>query len=135
MPITIAAYRTMLVAVGASALLLTAPSIQAQDDPKGPPAVQNPPPAEGPLMGRPETPGAHALAPIAAPPLATPADKLPTAKLKLPEGFKIEVFASGITNARSLRVGDNGTVFVSNWRGNKVWAVTEKDGAREAKVI
>jgi glucose/arabinose dehydrogenase len=135
MPITIAAYRGMLVAVGAGALLWTAPPVQAQEDPKGPPAVENPAPPEGPLMGRPETPGAHALAPIAAPPLATPEDKLPTDKLKLPDGFKLEVFASGITNARTVRTGDNGTVFVGNWRGNKVWAVTEKDGKREAKVI
>ena len=63
MPITIAACRAMLDAVSAGALLLTAPPVHGQDDSKRPPAVENPPPPEGPLMGRPETPGAHALAP------------------------------------------------------------------------
>ncbi len=125
----------IFVAAGASALLLAIAPAQAQQDPKAPPAVENPPPAQGPLVGRPETPGAQALAPLAPPPLTTPADKLPIDKIKVPDGFKVEVFASGIKNARTLRIGDKGTVFVGNWQANKIWAVTEKDGKREAKVI
>ncbi len=129
------AHLGMLIAVGASAAMLAGSPAGAQQDPKAPPAVENPPPAEGPLMGRPETPGAQALAPLAPPPLVTPADKLPIDKIKVPDGFKVEVFASGIKNARTLRVGDEGTVFVGNWQANKVWAITEKDGKREAKVL
>jgi glucose/arabinose dehydrogenase len=45
------------------------------------------------------------------------------AQLKLPPGFNIEVYASGIGNARSLRVG------------NKVTAVVKKDGKTELKTI
>ena len=56
-------------------------------------------------------------------------------KLKLPTGFKIEVYASGIANARSLRVGDKGTVFVGTRFGNKVSAIVEKDGKTEVKAI
>ena len=41
-------------------------------------------------------------------------------QLKLPAGFNIEVYASGIANARSLRVGDKGTVFVGTRFGDKV---------------
>jgi len=89
-----------------------------------------------PLFGRPEgNTAAAALAPVAAPPLPAAADKLPTAKLKLPPGFNIEVYASGIANARSLRVGDKGTVFVGTRFGNKVTAVVNKDGKTENKVI
>lgn len=119
----------------AGALLLAALPAQAQQDPKAPPAVANPAPAEGPLEGRPETAGAQALAPVSAPPLVTPADKLPLDKIKVPEGFKVEVYASGIKDPRSIRVGDKGTVFVSNWEANKIWAITEKDGKRTAKAI
>src|SRR5262249_49230705 len=54
------------------------------------------------------------LAPIPPPPLPTPADKLPLDKLKVKAGFKIEVFAAGVANARTLRLGDKGTVFVSS---------------------
>ena len=75
------------------------------------------------------------LAPVAPPPIPTAADKLPIDKIKLPAGFKVEVYASGIKDARTLRVGDNGTVFVANWEANKIWAVTNKGGKREAKVL
>ncbi|HEX6334300.1 MAG TPA: sorbosone dehydrogenase family protein, partial [Flavisolibacter sp.] len=47
-------------------------------------------------------------------------------KIKLPPGFKIHVFAE-VPNARSLCLGDNGTVFVGNRKGDKVYAVTDKD--------
>ena len=56
-------------------------------------------------------------------------------QLKLPKGFKVEVYASGIPNARSLRLGDKGTVFVSNRVLDKVYAVIDKNGKRETKVI
>ena len=62
-------------------------------------------------------------------------DKLPTARLKLPPGFNIEVYASGIANTRSLRVGDKGTVFVGTRLGNKVTAIVKKDGKTEIKTI
>ena len=37
---------------------------------------------------------------------------LPIDTIQLPPGFKIEVYASGIPNARSLALGANGTLFV-----------------------
>ena len=55
--------------------------------------------------------------------------------LKLPPGFNIEVYASGIANARSLRIGDKGTVFVGTRFGNKVTAVVKKDGKTEFKTV
>jgi glucose/arabinose dehydrogenase len=51
----------------------------------------------------------------------------------VPRGFKVEVFVSGVADARSLRVGDKGTVFISNRNRDKIYAVAE--GRREAKVI
>jgi glucose/arabinose dehydrogenase len=116
--------RTMMLA-GVSLLLLAVGTAVAQKDPPPPPAIDNPPPAEGPMAGRPETPGAQALAPATPPPLTTAADDLPIGMIKVPEGFKVEVFASGIPNARTLRVAEGGTVFVGNWQANKVWAIPE----------
>ncbi|RPI71292.1 MAG: sorbosone dehydrogenase family protein [Ignavibacteriales bacterium] len=46
--------------------------------------------------------------------------------IKLPAGFKIEVFADNIPNARSLTLGENGVVFVGT-RDNKVYAVIDND--------
>ena len=93
-------------------------------------------PPGSPLIGRPEgNEAASKLAPIAPPPIPAAADKLPTAQLKLPPGFNIEVYASGIANTRSLRVGDKGTVFVGTRLGNKVTAIVKKDGKTEIKTI
>jgi len=64
-----------------------------------------------------------------------PASDLPIKNLKVPAGFKVEVWVDGIPDARSLTLGDKGTVFVGNRLQNNVYAVTEKDGKREAKVI
>ncbi|SNR94381.1 Glucose/arabinose dehydrogenase, beta-propeller fold [Belliella buryatensis] len=50
--------------------------------------------------------------------------------IKLPAGFEISVWAEDVPNARSLALGDNGTVFVGNRQGNKVYALQDnnKDG-------
>jgi glucose/arabinose dehydrogenase len=97
--------------------------------------AQAPPPPGSALEGRPATPGAAKLAPVAPPPIPTPPEKLPVAKLKAPPGFKVEVFAGGVANARSIRIGDKGTVFVGSRLIDKVHAITEKDGKRDVKQI
>lgn len=53
----------------------------------------------------------------------------------LPPGFSIAVFAD-VPNARSLALGDNGTVFVSNRRGHSIYAVVpEGDSTRTIELI
>src|SRR5262249_52220475 len=108
-------------------LLLTTLTASAQQSAPLPPG--------SPLIGRPDTDAAKKLAPVAPPPLMTPADKLPTAKLKAPNGFKIELYASGVDNARTLRQGDKGTVFVSSRIKDKIHAIVDKNGKREVKVL
>jgi glucose/arabinose dehydrogenase len=121
----------------ASVTLSGALHAQPAPAPAAPPAAAPAaPPAPGSaLYGRPETPGAMRLAPVAPPPIPTAADKLPVAKLKAPAGFKVEVFAAGVAAARSIRIGDKGTVFVGARLQDKVHAIREKDGKREVKVI
>ena len=103
--------------------------------PAPPAASSTPLPPGSPLIGRPDTAAAKQLAPIVPPPLPTAADKLPIDKLTVKSGFKIEVYAAGVPNARTLRLGDKGTVFVSSRLQDKVHAIVEKDGKREVKVI
>jgi len=50
--------------------------------------------------------------------------------IRLPDGFEIEEFAS-VPNARSLALGENGTVFVSTRRGRAVYAVVANAEGRE----
>ncbi len=48
--------------------------------------------------------------------------------IKLPSGFSIALYANDIPKARSLAVGDKGTVFVSTRNDNFVYAVVDTDG-------
>jgi len=114
----------------------------AAQQPATPPAAGAAPaaapalPPGSPLIGRPASSEAAAkLAPNAPPPIPAAPDKLPTAKLKVPAGFNIEVYAAGMANARSLAVGDKGTVFVGSRLVDKVYAIVNKDGKREVKVL
>src|SRR5918995_1248153 len=119
------------------------PADQPATPPDAPPAASQPPASQAatptPIMqpqptsvpGRPDIPNAEVateLRSVPAPPFPTPPDQLPTPQLKLPKGFKIEVYASGIANARSLRLGDKGTVFVSNRVLDKVYAIANRNG-------
>ena len=109
-----------------AALLCTAVTAAAQQ-----------PPAEEPgwAKGRPKTEAATRMAPVPSFPIPTAPDQLPTAKFKLPPGFKVETWASGVLDARELRQGAKGTVFVSTlFVGNKVYAIAEK-GDRKPKTI
>ena len=101
-----------------------------------PAAAAQPLPPGSPMIGRPENEAAQKLAPNSPPsPLATAPDKLPLDKLKVPAGFNIEVYAAGMSNARSLALGDKGTVFVGSRTVDKVYAIVNKDGKREVKIV
>jgi glucose/arabinose dehydrogenase len=86
-------------------------------------------------QGRPEAAIGVPLAPIAPPPTPTAADKLPLEKLKAPKGFKIELYAAGVGNARTLRQGDKGTVFVGSRLLDKVYAIVDRGEKRDVKPI
>jgi glucose/arabinose dehydrogenase len=145
----------LLFAALAAGILLAATPVWAQQPvgnpapPVQPPAAPSAQPGSGPgsqpltspttppswAQGRPDSPAVANLAPVAPPPIATPADKLPVAKLKLPKGFNMEVYAAGLTNARSLRVDDRGNVYVSTRLLDRLYAVTDKNGKKEVKTI
>lgn len=52
---------------------------------------------------------------------------LPLEKIKLPAGFKIEVFAE-VENARSMVMSPSGVLYIGNRNGDKVYAVKDTDG-------
>ncbi len=56
--------------------------------------------------------------------------KLPLERIKLPPGFEITVFAVGVDNARSMALGEKGTLFVGSMGGGgNVYAVSN-DGKK-----
>ena len=48
--------------------------------------------------------------------------------LILPEGFKIQLYASDVENARSMAISPSGTIFVGNRRSDNVFALKDTDG-------
>jgi len=58
---------------------------------------------------------------------AREAADLPLHLLKVPPGFRIDLFTADVPNARSLTRGANGTVFVGTWRAGNVYAVVDRD--------
>lgn len=57
-------------------------------------------------------------------------------RIQLPPGFKVELYATGVPNARSLTLGSGGTVFVGSRRAGKVYALVGNGrGDRASEVI
>jgi len=118
--------RRVAVAVAAMAAVTFSAGTLAQQKPEEEP---------GWAKGRPKTEAAQRMAPVPAFPIPTAAADLPTKGFKLPPGFKVETWASGVLDARGLRQGAKGTVFVSTlFVGQKIYAIPEK-GSKEAKTI
>jgi glucose/arabinose dehydrogenase len=107
------------------ALVPAAFAASATAQPQAPPWAQ----------GRPPEMGNSPLSPVAQPPAPTPAEKIPVGKIKVPAGFRVELWASGLPNARVMRWGDKGTLFVSSRVAGNVYAVVDKGGTREVKTI
>src|SRR5260221_10896461 len=56
-------------------------------------------------------------------------------KIKLPPGFKIEVYAPGVLAARQMAWGDKGTLFVGSFGLGNVYAIKDNGGKKNAQTI
>ena len=72
---------------------------------------------------------------IPVPATVTPLERVPVDRIKLPTGFKANVFAHGMPGARTMVQGPKGTIFVGSRTIGRVYAVTQKDGRTETKII
>src|SRR5215472_15368782 len=135
--------RTLLLAAIAAGGLVSPWPAAAQQTPTSPPAAapaapaatQTPSPPPSWMQGAPSSAEESHLAPQVPPPIPTAADKLPVAELKLPKNFHLEVYASGVPNARSIPISDKGTVFVSTRTLGRVYAIVDGNGKREVKTL
>src|SRR5688572_18958367 len=57
---------------------------------------------------------------------------LPLDQIKLPPGFSIAVYATGVDNARQMALGEKGTLFVGSRSGRRVYAVVDSNGDHTA---
>lgn len=58
--------------------------------------------------------------------------KLPLDRIELPEGFKIEIYAENVVNARSMCLTAGGTLFVGTRDKGNVYALRDTDGDMRA---
>jgi glucose/arabinose dehydrogenase len=110
-----------------AAAVAAAFAVPAQAQDKAPPPAWH--------QGKPPAMSESSLHPFAPNMTGRSAKEVPFDKLKVPAGFKVEVWAEGVPEARSLALGDKGTVFVSNRLAKSVYAVVDKGGSREVKTI
>src|SRR4051795_7061687 len=71
----------------------------------------------------------------AQPVTATPLEKIPVDRIKLPAGFKAEVWSHGHAAARTMVMGSKGTMFMGTRVIGRVYAITDNGGKREVKVL
>src|SRR5687768_14207396 len=55
--------------------------------------------------------------------------------IQLPAGFRIDVFADDVPNARQMAAGPDGIVFVGSRAEGKVYAVVDRDGDHRADEV
>ena len=120
-----ASFRSLVSLSSALVCALIAHAAQAQA-PAPPPSWQ---------QGRSAEQEKSTLHPFAIEVTGKSAKLLPVDKLKVPAGFKVEVWAEGAPGARSMAQGDKDTVFVGTRQLKDVYAVVDRGGKREVKTI
>jgi glucose/arabinose dehydrogenase len=56
-------------------------------------------------------------------------------KIKLRQGFRIEIYADNVPNARSMTLSPNGTLFVGTRKIGTVYAIVDRDGDTRADEV
>jgi glucose/arabinose dehydrogenase len=99
----------------------------AQDKPKPPPAWH---------QGKPAAMSDSKLAPVPGKMTETPAAEIPIDKMKLPKGFKAEVWASGLVGARAMTLNEDQSKMWVGTRGiGRIYEVSNEGGKRTHKVL
>jgi glucose/arabinose dehydrogenase len=75
------------------------------------------------------------LSPHAARMTVTPPSEIPLDKIKVPKGFKIELWAHGMPGVRMMTRGSKGTVWAGTRIIGRVYEIKDKGGAREHRIL
>ena len=75
------------------------------------------------------------LAPHAGKMTVTPESEIPVSSLKVPAGFKVEIWASGMPGVRHMTRGDGATIWAGTRTIGRVYEITDKGGKRETRVL
>ncbi len=129
-----AIFRTLSRLAATSLFALAASTAHGQQPPSAQPAAApKPPPAW--QQGKPPAMEDSKLAPHAGKLTETTASEIPIDKLKVPKGFKVEIWATGIPGGRAMARGDKGKIYVGTRGIGRVYEITDKGNARESRVV
>jgi glucose/arabinose dehydrogenase len=94
-------------------------------------------PAAPPMWQQGRTPdqATSRLAPVAGRNLATPAGEIPVGSLKLPPGFKAELWASGMPGIRAMTRAENGKIYAGTRGLGRVYEISDTGSARTSRVV
>lgn len=92
-------------------------------------------PAPAWKQGMPESMANSTLAPLAAKLTATKAADVPLNRIKLPPGFKVEVWADSVPGSRAIARGDGGKYYVGTRPLGRVYEITDNGSTRTARVV
>jgi glucose/arabinose dehydrogenase len=128
----IALLGSLLAAVLAGCATSQAPAPQAA---AAPPAAAVAPAPPAWQQGRSPSMADSKLSPHAAKLTATMAADVPLDKLKLPAGFKIEVWSAGTPGVRAMSRGDSGKIYVGTRPLGRVYEITDNGTGRTSRVV
>jgi glucose/arabinose dehydrogenase len=115
------------VAAYAAAAAMLCAGAWAQDKPAAPPAWK---------QGMPDKMKDSKLAPHAGKMTETPAAEIPVSKLKVPRGFKVELWATGLPGGRAMALsGDAKKVYVGTRTIGRVYEVTDEGDKRTVRIV
>lgn len=97
------------------------------------PAAAAPPPAW--KQGMPASMANSTLAPLPGKLTVTPASEIPIDKVKLPPGFKAEIWATGLPGGRAMAQGDDGKIYVGTRGIGRVYEVTDNGRERTVRTV
>ena len=86
-------------------------------------------------QGMPDSMANSTLAPLAAKLTVTKAADVPLDKLKVPAGFKVEVWADSVPGSRAIARGDSGKYYVGTRPLGRVYEITDNGSTRTARVV
>lgn len=98
-------------------------------------ATPAPPPPPAWQQGRPASMADSRLAPVAGKNTVTPASDIPLDKLKLPPGFKIEIWSTGTPGVRAMSRGASGKIYAGTRGLGRVYEISDNGKERTSRVV
>ncbi|MDP2257907.1 MAG: PQQ-dependent sugar dehydrogenase [Polaromonas sp.] len=97
--------------------------------------AQTAPPPPAWKQGMPADLADSRLAPHAGKLTTTPASDIPIDKLKLPPGFKAEIWSTGTPGIRAMARGDSGKIYAGTRPIGRVYEITDNGKERTSRVV